>query len=324
LVSKVKFSSATAIYRPHFPHGLVKFFLLFCIFQLFSIAIFAHPEISTSEDQTTLIVNDAPEQDIIAFGKSIIIKKRAKSALAVGGDITIEGDVLEDVATIGGNVVQKDQTHVGGDVFVFGGSYKQEGENALREPGKETVTVGAFEEELRNFGQNPSHLFSPSLSLSFFAQRLLVALLWFLVSIVLITVAPGAISRSVARMQLSLLKICALGAVAFISISALIIVGLVVLPNYLGATLSIMGILVLLLSYVFGRVSLQVSVGKLFQKHLLSESNRSETLAILIGVLVWTLLLSMPYIWLLALFAVFIVGIGLILTGRASTKWTTP
>jgi hypothetical protein len=96
-----------------------------------------------------------------------------------------------------------------------------------------------------------------------------------------------------------------------------------VLPNYLSATLAIMGILLLLLSYVFGRVSLQVSFGKLFQKRFLSETNRSETLATLIGVLAWTLVLSLPYVWLIALFVIFTVGIGLILTGRSVPKWQT-
>jgi len=85
-----------------------------------------------------------------------------------------------------------------------------------------------------------------------------------------------------------------------------------------------MGMLLLLLGYVFGRVSLQVSLGKLFQKHFLSEKNRSETLAILIGVLLWTLLLSLPYVWLIALFLVFTMGIGLVLTGRTPMKWQNP
>ena len=320
----MEYSTETALSRPQFPHGLAEILLFLCFLHLFCIAVLANPEISTSEDQTTVIVNDAPEQDVIAFGKSIIIKKRAKSALAIGGDITVEGEVDEDVATIGGNIVQKERTHIGGDVVVFGGSYKQEGESALREPGKQTVTIGAFEEELRNFGQKPTELFSPSFSLSFLAQRIMVALLWFLVSIVVTTIAPGAVSRSVARIQLSALKICALGAGAFLFIAALIVVGFVALPNYLGATLSIMGVIVLLLAYVLGRVSLQVSLGKLFQKHFLSENNRSETLAILIGVLFWTLLLSLPYIWLIALFTVFTVGIGLILTGRSTPKWKNP
>ena len=151
-----------------------------------------------------------------------------------------------------------------------------------------------------------------------------MALFWFVISIVMTTIAPGAVSRAVARIQLSALKVCALGAAAFILVSGLIIGGAIILPNYLSATLGLMGALMLLLGYVFGRVSLQISAGKLFQKHILSENNRSETLAILIGVLVWTLLLSIPYIWLFALFAVFTVGIGLILTGRAAPKWKTP
>lgn len=260
---------------------------------------------------------------MIVIGKSVIVKTRAKSALAIGGDVIVEGRVEGDVGTIGGNVIQKENAYVGGDVIVFGGSYKPESQNPFREPGKETVMFGVFEEELRNFGQNPSQIFSPSFSLGFLAQRLVLALFWFVITIVVTTIAPGAVSRAVARIHLSWLKICALGAAAFLFVTSAIICGALVLPNYLGATLGLMGMLLLLLGYVFGRVSLQVSIGKLFQKHILSENNRSETLATLIGVMFWTLLLSLPYIWLIALFTVFTFGIGLILTARSPAKWQT-
>ena len=303
------------------PQRLLLLALLVLIVQVFSVLAKVNLEITTSEDQMTVIVNDAPDQDIIVFGKSIIIKKRAKSALAVGGDISVEGTVTEDVATIGGNVTQQDNSHVGGDVIVIGGVYKQEGESSTRVPGKETVTFGVFEEELRNFGQNPSQLFSPTFSLSFIAQRVVVALFWFIISVVMTTLAPGAVSRAVARIQLSWLKVCALGAGAFLFVMSAIIAGLLLLPNYLGATLGLMGMLVLVLGYVFGRVSLQVSLGKMLQKRFLSENNRSETLATLLGVAIWTLLLSLPYVWVIALFTVFAFGIGLILTGRSTNKW---
>jgi ABC-type Na+ efflux pump permease subunit len=82
-----------------------------------------------------------------------------------------------------------------------------------------------------------------------------------------------------------------------------------------------MGIALLFFGYVFGRVTLQVGFGKFIQKHLLSEKNRSETLATLLGVVAWTVLLSVPYFWLAALFAVFAVGIGLILTARSPKSW---
>ena len=292
--------------------------------QLCCLVGWAHPEISTSEDDTTVIVGDAPDQEVYVIGKSVIVNKQAKGVLAIGGDVTIEGRIEGDVATIGGNVIQKKDAYVGGDIIVFGGAYKPESDNPLREPGRETVMFGVFEEELRNFGKDPSQIFSPNLSLSFVAQRLVLALLWFVISIVMTTIAPGAVGRAVARIQLSWLKIVTLGAASFLLLTGLMIGGALVLPNYLSATLAIMGMLLLLLSYVFGRVSLQVSVGKLFQKHVLSEGNRSETLATLIGVLAWTLVLSLPYVWLIALFAVFTVGIGLILTGRSAPKWQTP
>ena len=50
--------------------------------------------------------------------------------------------------------------------------------------------------------------------------------------------------------------------------------------------------------------------------------SRSETLVTLTGVAIWTILLSLPYVWPLALFTVFAMGIGLILTGRTTARWT--
>jgi predicted membrane protein len=128
----------------------------------------------------------------------------------------------------------------------------------------------------------------------------------------------------VARIQLSALKVSAIGSGVFLAIVISTIAGALLLPNYLSVTMALMSMLLLLLGYVFGRVALQVSMGKLIQKRLFPDNNRSETLAILAGVIFWTLLLSLPYIWVFALFAVFVVGIGLVLTGRASPKWQNP
>ena len=320
----MKYLSATAFIRPTLPLISIKLIFFLFVLQLFCVCIAAHPEISTSDDDTTVTINDAPEQEVYVIGKSVVVKKQAKGVLAVGGDVTVEGRVEGDVATIGGNVIQKEGSYIGGDIIVFGGAYKPESKNPLREPGKKTVMFGVLEEELRNFGQNPSQIFSPSFSLSFLALRLLVALFWFVITLVVTTIAPGAISRAVARIQLSWLKVCALGATAFILVSSVIIYGASALPNYLWATLGLMGVLFLVSGYVFGRVSLQVSLGKMIQKRFLSENNRSETLATLFGVLFWTLLLSLPYIWLIALFTVFTFGVGLILTGRSTAKWQSP
>jgi hypothetical protein len=77
----------------------------------------------------------------------------------------------------------------------------------------------------------------------------------------------------------------------------------------------------LMLGYVFGRVALQLSVGKQILKRFLPENKQSETLAILIGVFVWTLLLSVPYLWTLALITLLSASLGLVLSARAANGW---
>jgi hypothetical protein len=307
------------------PVGLTRLLLLVAsVFILASSAFGITVEITTSEDESTVIINDAPDQEVYVIGKSVVVHKNAKGVLAVGGDIIIEGRVEGDVATVGGNVIQKENAYIGGDIIVFGGSYKPESAAPLREAGKETVTFGVFEEEMRDLGQHPSQILAPAFTVGFVAQRIVLALFWFIISLVMATLAPGAVSRAVARLSLSGLKVSALGSAVFIGIIVAAITGALVLPNYLSVTLAFMEMLLLMLGYVFGRVALQVSVGKLIQKRLFPENNRSETLAILAGVLFWTVLLSLPYIWVFALFAVFVIGIGLVLTGRVSTRWQNP
>lgn len=323
LPTEVKYPNET-IFRPALLTVIGRIFVLLLLLPAVGLAITPVPEITTSEDQTTVIVNDAPEQEVYAFGKSVVVNKQAKGVLAVGGDVIVEGRIEGDVATVGGNVIQKKDAYIGGDVIVFGGAYKPESETPLRAPNKETVMFGVFEDELREFGQNPAQAFSPSFSIGFVAQRLVLALFWFVISLVMTTIAPGAVSRAVARINLSIVKVCAFGSLTFVLILGFMIGGAISLPNYLSATLALMGILLLMLGYVFGRVALQVSLGKAVQKHFLSDNNRSETLAILIGVLLWTLILSLPYIWVIALFSIFAVGIGLVVTGRAVPKWQNP
>jgi hypothetical protein len=281
----------------------------------------AQDQISTSDDGKTMTIQDAPDMEVYAFGKSVIVKQRAKGVLAIGGDITIEGSVSGDVATMGGSIIQTTNGYVGGDVIVIGGTYKPESDTPLREPGKETVMFAVMEDQLRELGQNPSELFSPNLSVSFFALRALSLLFWFIVSFLLTTLAPGAVSRSVARLKLSSLKIAAIGMFALLLTLVGSMLGFQFLPNYLGVSIFFMVFVLLMLAFVFGRVVMNVSIGKLIQKKILPEGNRSETLAVFLGVFFWTLILSIPYLWTFAAIALFVSGLGLVLTAKTPATW---
>jgi len=284
-------------------------------------SILAQAELSTSEDEKTVTVDDAPEMDVIAFGKTIIVKNRAKSVLSFGGNIQIEGRVEEDVVAIGGSISQKQDAYVGGHVFAVGGSYEPESQTPKRGPGKETVMIAAFEEELRDMAQNPTQIFSPSLSWGFFALRLLSVLFWFVVTFIVTTLAPGAVSRAVARFHLSTAKVVGLGLAAFVLATVITVLCSGFLPEFLSIIIGLMVLFLMVMSFVIGRVAMQVSIGKMIQRRFMSEHNQSETIAILIGVIFWTTLMSLPYIWIIGELALFAAGIGLVLTARSKNGW---
>ena len=286
-------------------------------------SLLSFAQVSDVTAENTFVVDDAPDMEFVVYGKTVIVKNQAKGALAIGGDVIVEGRVYGDVAAIGGSVIQKEGAYIGGDVFVFGGEYRPAG-TPLREDGRETVMYAGYEEELRELPQNPTSLFAPSLSMAFVAQRILSILFWFVITFALTTLAPGAVGRAIARFQLSTLKVLAIGVAAFIATTVGVIGSLNVLPNYLSAVFGLMSLVLLLLAYVFGRVALHISFGKLLQKYFLSEGRHSETLAILLGVLGWTILLSIPYVWTIALFVLFAAGVGLVLTARPPKTWQTP
>ncbi len=292
------------------------------VFVLFAaLALYAQSPVINQPDDQTIIFEEATESDIYSFGKNVIIKKRAKSVLAFGGDVIIEGTVDGDVGTIGGSIIQKENASIGGDVIIFAGTYRPESKTPLRNAEKETVMIAVFEEEFRNLAQNPSQIFAPDFSLSFLAQRILSILFWFVVSLALTTLAPGAVSRAITRFQLSTLKVFAIGFAAFWTMTLGTFIGLKLFPNYLTAIVGLMVFVLLMLSYVFGRVALQVSVGKQLQKRLLPDSKQSETFALLLGAFVWTFLLSIPYLWIFALIALTTASLGLILTARSTNDW---
>jgi hypothetical protein len=279
---------------------------------------FAQTTVSSSG---TFTIDDAPDQEVVCYGKTVVVKTRAKGVLAIGGDVIVEGSVSGDVFAVGGSVIQKDGAYIGGDVFAVGGAYKPENANPLREEGRETVMYAGYEEEIRDLAQNPSTLFAPHFSLTFLAWRILSVLFWFVLSLGLATIAPGAVSRAIARFQLSALKVVAIGVAAFLGTSIAVGGSLRFLPDPFGVIFGMMAFVLVMLAYIFGRVSLNLSVGKLLLKYFSSGKNHSETLAILTGVVAWTILLSIPYVWTIGLFVLFSSGVGLVLTARSQSGW---
>lgn len=317
-------ASIDNIFPPRLARSISFLYLAaFCLIFCFAVSAEAGPEFSISPDGKTMTIENAPEMQVIAVAKDVNIKGQAKEVFVWGGNVTVDGRVDGDVAAFGGNVIQNEGAFIGGDVIVIGGDYQPESKEPLRVAGRETVVIGVFEEELRETAQNPSQLFAPEFSWAFLAQRILSLLFWFVVTLVIATIAPGAVSRASTRFQLSTLKVLGLGLVGFIVVTVGTIVSVGVLPEYLSVIFAMMAFALLMLAYVFGRVAMQVSLGRYLQRLMPGNANRSEALAIFIGSLAWSLLLSVPYVWTLALLALFAAGIGLVATARPVNPWKT-
>src|SRR5579885_269923 len=183
--------------------------------------------------------------DVFGMGRDVRVRGEVKNGvIAFGGDVIVEGRVGGDTAAIGGSVIQLDGSYVGGDVMVIGGEYRH-AEKAGRNPASWTMMIAGYEQELRDLARDPATLLTPQLTVSFVGWRLLAVLFWFVVSIAMTAVTPGAISRAAARLQLTFARVALIGLVGALVVGPGVGAALHYLPPALGALVGVTALLLL-------------------------------------------------------------------------------
>lgn len=269
--------------------------------------------------------NDEIQEDLVVVGRSVEIVGHVRGGvLALGGDINVTGTVDGDTAAIGGSIFQSDGSHISGDVLIVGGEYEHSGSKECRGNG-ETVVLAGTGRALREFFANPTReLLIPHFSRSYLGWRIAAALSSFLLALVLVAIAPGPIGRASERLAADPLKIAAIGLVGTIAGILLVSLTLVVLPSPFSAVVSGALLLLLVVVQLFGRVVAYFLVGRWLQRRLFGHRSRSQTTALLLGVLALAFLGSLPVIGALLVFATFILSVGIILTAPGSSRLTRP
>ena len=267
-----------------------------------------------------LVVEGRHAGDVFGMGRSVRVRGDVRGVIAFGGDVIVEGRVEGDAAAIGGSVIQLDGSYVGGDVMVFGGTYRPAPAAGRSQTGK-TVMVAGYEQELRGLARNPASLLAPELSLKFVGLRLLAVLFWFVASVALTAVSPGAVSRAAARLQLTFRHVLAIGLVGALVMGPGVTAALRYMPPAVGALVGVTALLLVLLSYLFGRVVINAATGRWLQRLLLPENRRSESVALLLGAAFWALVLALPYVWPALVLVLVVLSLGLALTARYRLGW---
>lgn len=269
-----------------------------------------------------LVVEGELASDVFGVGRTVRVRGVVKhGVMAFGGDVVVEGRVEGDVATIGGSVFQAPGSYVGGDVMVLGGAYHHGRTAPGRGPEGKTIMVAGYEQELRELARNPASILTPRFTLAFVAWRLLAVLFWFVASLAVTGVTPGAVSRGAARLQLTSLRVALIGVLGAVLLGPGVAATLHVLPPMVGALVLITALLLLVVSYLFGRVVINAATGRWLQRVLLREECRSESLALLMGATFWAVVLAVPYVWPLVVAGLVVTSLGLSLTARYRVSW---
>jgi hypothetical protein len=283
------------------------------------------PDTAPSDAAPPLVVEGVKEADVFGWSQAVVVRGTVKhGVIAFGGDVVVEGVVEGDVATIGGSVIQRDGAQIGGDVFVIGGSYKRGANAQGRDPASTTVMFTGYGPELRNIMRNPASLLAPQWSIAYLGSRVLAVLFWFIASLMLTAVTPGAVSRAVTRLQLTNVRVSVIGFVGSIVVTFGAVAGLSVLPTVVAALVGLMALILLLLAYLFGRVAIQAATGQWLQRKVLGEKYRSESIALLTGTIFWAALLSLPYVWPFIGAGLLVASLGLAFTARYRVGWKRP
>jgi hypothetical protein len=277
-----------------------------------------------ASDEKVVVINGTNEGTVFGLGNSIKITGTVKQgAMSFGGDVIVEGVVEGDVATIGGSVIQKSGSRIGGDVIVLGGSYLADDAPANRNTAAMTMMYAGYQQELRDMMRNPTGVFSPRWTPTYLGTRLLVVLFWFIVSLAFTAAMPGTISRGVARLQLTSVRVAAIGLIGAIVLFVSVLLCLWIMPEPIRVLVGLLALFLWIVAGLFGRVILYAATGRWLQRKYFPTGKSSEAVALLLGSSFWVLLTSLPYVWPFMAAFILIISFGLALTARYRVNWRT-
>jgi hypothetical protein len=311
-----------AAFARHAASSLTKTIFVAILFLFVAIVANAQGSTPAAGAGDELVVEGNYANDVFGLGRNVRVRGDVKNGvLAFGGDVIIEGRVEGDAAAIGGSVIQLKGSYVGGDVMVLGGEYRQEGGPSERHPAGRMVIVAGYEQELRGLARNPFSLLTPEFSLTFVGWRVLAVLFWFVASLALTAATPGAVSRAAARLQLTSPRVAVIGLLGALVVGPGAFGALRVLPPMLSGLVFITAMLLLVVSYLFGRVVVNAVTGRWLQRVLLPEGKRSESVALLLGAGFWAVVLALPFVWPFCVLGLVVLSLGLALTARYRLNW---
>jgi hypothetical protein len=205
-------------------------------------------------------------------------------------------------------------------VIVLGGIYHHGKAAPGRDPKSVTIMYAGYEDQLRQVMREPFSLLRPQLTPVFFGIRLLAILFWFVIALALTAAMPNTVSRAVARLQLTSIRVALIGLLGFFVITVGVFLALLVLPPLIGVVISILAVLLVIVATLFGRAVICAATGRWIQRRFFP-GVRSESVTLLMGVTFWVVMASLPFVWPVVVAGLLVTSLGLALTARYRLSW---
>lgn len=246
------------------------------------------------------------EQNTIKIGQNVVVMPggEVKTAIAVGGSVTVNGRVKEDVVAVGGNVSLGETALVGGRVVAVGGKVE-------KAPG--AIVKGEITEVSFPAGMSMSGVLKNSGIIKALAVLSLLAFIGFLILVVvlvaLFTPQLGKVSAAVEKQLIKTFFTGLLAIILFVPVIivlAVSIVGIVLIPVW---------VVVFAAAGLFGYIGAAHFVGKKIF-HAFKFKGKPMMLEALSGVIILCLIGLVPFLGFMVKVVIGCCGLGAVALTR--------
>jgi hypothetical protein len=252
---------------------------------------------------------EARYPSVIKIGENVVVLQGAtvKTAVSVGGNVSVFGKVLEDVVAIGGSVDLKDSALVGGNAVSLGGE-------VITAPGA-IVFGNTTNVALAGFNPMVAYVVKGGL-LKTIAVISMLSFIGFLVLVVILvavfTPQLGLVSATVEKQMLKSLLIGVLVGLIFIPIIVILaisIVGIILIPVW---------VVLVGTAALFGYIGAGHYIGKrtLYVLRIKGKSMLTETL---VGVILLAVVGLIPFLGFIIKVLVACIGLGAVTLSKFGT-----
>ena len=254
---------------------------------------------------------------IVSFSTPVVINGTAADGVFVAGaDLTINGNVVGDVAVMGGRLVIPAGGTVRGKVFLVGSTSAVD--PSCRIEGK-IFTMPFLGGEAQAMFSNPAgYLLSVQYDFGFIAKRVFFLLFWFLLAITLAKLFPAHVSFAITRLKTDPGYTAGLGVVTIAGGAVLLMVALALSVIFIGIPIVVLLLLGLFAAWAFGMVILFYAAGDKLLR-LLRRTAPSPLASLVTATLLWTAIKFLPGLSLVVSLAALVFSLGITVATRFGT-----